>query len=436
VGDRRRGAALRLGAAVLAGLLVLSGCAAGGGAPGAVTLTLLTHYANDPLKSGLQEMVDEWNASHPRVQVATQAVRYEDLLQTMTVRQAAGRGADIVQPYGLWAGQLARAGVLRPAPDAVAEEIRRDYSPAALGASSADGTVLGYPTEVQTYGLFYNRKILADAGVAAPPRTWAELEDVAVRTTERDQYGNVLVNGFGFTRGQDSSVVHPVLALLQAAGGSLLTRAGDRAAIDSSAGRAVLDLQHRLIARGAVDPAANVQKAFPADRVAMTINAGWWLGSLESTMGEDYRDVGVVPVPGPELGDRGSLAYGYFMGVNSQSEHPDEAWEFLRWLNAERAAPVDGGAQVSRMSDFQFSLGTVPARAADATVLFAGNTDPNKDPFHEALSYAMPEPNMRGGQKVKSLLQKNIEAMWTGQQSVSETLATATRQIDHELDAP
>lgn len=102
-----------LAVAVLALCLGLSGCSGGPptGPNGEVILTLLTHYGNDPLKAGLQKLVDEWNAS-PDVQVRTQAVAFEDLQATVTVRQVGGRGADIMNLYALWGGQAADANVL------------------------------------------------------------------------------------------------------------------------------------------------------------------------------------------------------------------------------------------------------------------------------------------------------------------------------------
>ncbi|GAA3290063.1 hypothetical protein GCM10020295_03430 [Streptomyces cinereospinus] len=163
----RRHFALALPSALLA-----SGCAAphrGTGRPGdPIVLTLLSHYANGVLKQALQGPVDEWNATHDRVKVQTKAVEFTDLLTTVMVRQAAGLGADILHPYCLWNGQLVQAGVLRPAPPGHAGEITRGYGEAAVDAASVGGRVYGYPTEVQTYALYYNKRLLREAGVDGP----------------------------------------------------------------------------------------------------------------------------------------------------------------------------------------------------------------------------------------------------------------------------
>ncbi|WP_369249501.1 ABC transporter substrate-binding protein [Streptomyces sp. R41] len=434
-GLSRRHFALALPSALLA-----SGCAAphqGTGRPGdPIVLTLLSHYASGELKEALQGPVDEWNATHDRVKVRTKAVEFTDLLTTFMVRQAAGQGADIIQPYCLWNGQLVQAGVLRPAPSEHAEEITRGYGEAAVGASSVGGKVYGYPTEVQTYALYYNKRLLREAGIDGPPRTWRELEEAAYRTARRDPYGNTLVQGFGLSTFDDSTTVGQTLALLNAAGGRFVSANGRRTAIDSPAGRAVLDLEHRFVAKGASDPGVNVYKAFASGQVAMVVSAGWWTANLKALMGKDYGDVGVAPVPVPEADDqRATLSTGFMLGVNTASEHPREAWEFLRWLNTEKVSVKSPrkGAAATRMSSLQVSVGSLTGRADDMRTLLGEGGDPNLRPFLDALAYAVPEPNVPGAQQAKSLLRKNIEALWTGQQSVDEALRTTRRQVDQEV---
>ncbi|MGW3111421.1 ABC transporter substrate-binding protein [Streptomyces sp. NPDC001091] len=436
-GSRRPGGLSRRRFALALPTALLAGCAGprqGTGRPGdPIVLTLLSHYASGELKAALRRPVDEWNATHDRVKVRTKAVEFNDLLTTFMVRQAAGQGADILQPYCLWNGQLVRAGVLRPAPPEDAAAIRRGYGAAAVGSSSVGGEVYGYPTEAQTYALYYNRRLLREAGITRPPRTWRELEDYAYRTTRRDRYGNTLVQGFGLSTYDDSTTVGQTLALLNAAGGTFVSEDGRSTAIDSPAGRAVLDLEHRLVSRGASAPGVNVYKAFQSGQVAMVISAGWWTGSLKAQMGDAYRDVGVAPLPVPKLGDeRATLATGFMLGVNTSSRHPREAWEFLRWLNTERAS-VREGATATRMSALQVSVGSLTGRADDMRALLGAGGDPNLRPFLDALEYAVPEPNVPGAQQAKSLLRKNIEALWTGQQSVEGALRTIRRQVDQEV---
>jgi multiple sugar transport system substrate-binding protein len=85
------------------------------------------------------------------------------------------------------------------------------------------------------------------------------------------------------------------------------------------------------------------------------------------------------------------------------------------------------------MSSLQVSVGSLTGRADDMRTLLSEGSDPNLRPFLDALAYAVPEPNVPGAQQAKSLLRKNIEALWTGQQSVDESLRTIRRQVDQEV---
>lgn len=450
-GTSRRRFALGMAGAAL-GTVGASGALAGCGAPGGggsgrpgdpIELTVLTHYGTEPLKSGFEALLDEWNATHDRVKVRPVVVKFPDLLTTSMVRQTAGQGADIIHPYALWAGQLAQAEVLQPVPKDLAADIRREFTQPAVDAASVDGTLYGYPTEMQTYALYYNRRLLREAGVERAPRTWPELERAAYTAARRDRHGNALVQGFGLSTIEDATVVGQTLALLAARGESFLSPDGSRSTIDSPAARAVLDLEVQMIERGAADPGINLRAAFPSGQVAMCIDAGWWTGSLKAAMGEDYRDVGVLPVPPLDPQRPGTIATAFLMGVNADSRHPEEAWEFLRWLNSERTsvplpAPDEESAEekrvtATRMGAFQTSVGSMTGRTDDMRALLDEDGDPNVTPFLSALEYALPEPNGPHAQQVKSTLRKNLESAWSGQRSATGALRTAHRQIEQLL---
>jgi multiple sugar transport system substrate-binding protein len=77
-----------------AATLILSACGGTGGSGsdnGKVTLTFLSHYGDEPLKSGISKLIDEWNSSHPDIQVKQQTVSFDDLLTTLNVPLPASR---------------------------------------------------------------------------------------------------------------------------------------------------------------------------------------------------------------------------------------------------------------------------------------------------------------------------------------------------------
>jgi len=414
--------------AVVLGLLATGAACSGGEGSGddggKVQLTLLSHYGSDPAKGGLDKMIAQWNQENPDIQVKSEVVKFDDLLTTMTVRQTGGRGADIVSAYGLWGGQLQKANVLAKVPDDVAKSIKSSYSPAALGAVTTGDTLLGYPTELNTYVLFYNKKILAAAGVTKPPATWAELQDVAQKVVKRDAKGNIQVEGLSLIQDGDNKSVHPFLSLLDAGGGKFLGPDGT-AQFDNTEGKAALKLEADLAAAKATNTSVSPTKQFRSGGVAMAIQAGWWVGSLKTQMAAKYAsDVGVAPIPGPTAGSKGSLAYGFFMGVNQRSKHADEAWKFLAWLNDHKS---DSG--VTGMGQYLADMGLIPPRTSDLTTLKKSLDDPNLVPIYDAASYAMPEPNQPGAYEAKTALHNSIMTVLANGKSPDEALAQAAKAV-------
>jgi multiple sugar transport system substrate-binding protein len=427
----RRGRTARFALIAGAAALILSACGTGGGSGsdnGKVTLTFLSHYGDEPMKGGISKLIGEWNSSHPDIQVKQQTVKFDDLLTTLNVRQTGGRGADILSSYALWGGQLAANGVLDKPPADVASDIASNYSKAAAAAvTSGTGQVFGYPTEFNTYVLFYNKKLLADAGYTKPPSDWAQLKEIAEKTTKKDSSGNYKVEGLSLIQDGDNQTAHPFLSLLNATGSTFLN-AGGGSAMDDKA-KSVMQLESELAKSGATTTSIMPTKNFPTNGVAMAIQAGWWIGSLKTQMKGAYTNVGTAPVPGPQAGQKGSLAYAFFTGVNARSKHKQQAWQFLTWLNSNKNK--DG---VTEMGDFLATNGLIPPRKADADVLGAKlqAADPNLTPIYEAANYAMAESNAANGYKAKTSLHNALNDILVNHAPVDRTFNSVVAEINRK----
>ncbi|MBO4237239.1 ABC transporter substrate-binding protein [Pseudonocardia alni] len=192
----------RITAAVVTVLaLLLAGCGAGSRTP-AATATLVPCAFPPPAQS-LDVRVLAYNSSavDPFTNTMVRScsrdgvtLRHEPIDfagQTQkTIATLSGRYGtyDIVETYGLVVPQFASTGKLRPLDDLVAR-YREEYgldrlSPEMLAALSYDGKLYGLPTMAQPFTLVYRRDVFDRLGLA-PPRTFAELREVAARV-QRD----------------------------------------------------------------------------------------------------------------------------------------------------------------------------------------------------------------------------------------------------------
>lgn len=110
-----------------------------------------------------------------------------------------------------------------------AERIRADFvDTVAKDVVASDGAILGLPLSVDSLALYYNRDILASAGVAQAPATWQDFSVLVPKLTQVDNQDNIIQAAAGI--GVGSNVRHGVdlLALLILQNGSAVIDSGGR----------------------------------------------------------------------------------------------------------------------------------------------------------------------------------------------------------------
>lgn len=402
--------------------------AAGPASAEPVTLVVLTHWGEESVLKAMQAKIDQYQQLHPNVTIDYQTVPFDQLLTKIISGRTAGITPDVYHFYNLWLPEFVIGGMLAEPPDEILADIRANYSSGTIDAVSAGGKIWGYPTEINTYQLIYNKRALAEAGFDSPPATWDELKEMAAALTQRDANGQVIQGGFGVITGWDSGVVHPFLSLLWSNGGQYIDVENARSRFNDEKGLETLQLYMDMIESGAIDLGINALSDFPSGKVAMTIMANWWRATLRQSFVDGYENVGVAPIPHTPGNDSTTLQYNWLFGVDSNSRQQEEAWRFVRWMNTPSAA-----GELTPIGDFLFNaLGAIPSRTSDQEVL-AEELDHFLKPFVESTASAIPEPVVAGGQEVKTKLQTEIEAAWFGQKTPQEALDAAAAEADQIL---
>ncbi|MFC1419396.1 ABC transporter substrate-binding protein [Streptacidiphilus cavernicola] len=167
---RRRTAVLLLSGTVTAAMTGLTGCGASGASAGEPTVSVWSWRAQDaPVWKTVQ---DDLARQGVKVRINFRAISptsYDSVLQTA---MNGGAGPDVFYDRaGEGTDKYAAAGMTAAIDGKVDTSA---ISKAALAGAQYQGKTYGVPFAVQTMGLFYNKKILADHGVAVP-QTWAGL---------------------------------------------------------------------------------------------------------------------------------------------------------------------------------------------------------------------------------------------------------------------
>jgi multiple sugar transport system substrate-binding protein len=397
--------------------------------PAPVKLVVLTHWGEESVLKPMQARLDEYMELHPNVTIEYQTVTFDQLLTKITTARAAGISPDVYHFYNLWMPEFVKGGMMAVPPEEVVADIRANYGAGSIEAVTYAGQIWGYPTEINTYQLIYNKKILEEAGYDRPPETWDELKEMACNISEVDAGGTVTRAGFLVIPGWDSGVVHPFLSLLWSNGGEYLDAEGTKALFDSPEGLETLQLYMDMIEDKCADPAISWGD-FPNSKGGMVIMANWWQATLKDTFQDGYENVGVAPIPvGPSGESTATLQYNWLFGVDNGSKYRDEAWKLVEWLNT----PATAG-EASPIGDFLTSaLGAIPSRVPDQEAL-ADRYDDFLQAFVDLAAVARPEPVVLGGQEVKTTLQTEIESAWYDQKSVEQALADAAEEANRILE--
>ncbi|MCL4426384.1 MAG: sugar ABC transporter substrate-binding protein [Firmicutes bacterium] len=393
-----------------------------------VTIRVATHWGQDYSVEELMPYIAEYQKLNPNVEIKYEAVPFGEYFKKVQVSHLSGDAPDIYHVYSLWGVQLSRSGVIAEAPQDVVDFTKKEYAPAALAGANFDGKIWGIPTEIDDYQLYYNKKLLADAGYKEPPKTLEELYTMAKKITKLKPDGTIDVAGISFMKGWESAYVHPFMSLVLSNGGRFLTDDGKKAAFNSPEGVEALEFEGKLFKEKITDPSLDYEKLFPVDKAAFVIMAPYWKNGLKKTMGEKFSNVGIAPIPVGKSGKPNTTGYTWFFAVDKNSKVKEEAWKFLLWLNGAKSA----SDKTSRIGTYLTTLGVIPGRLGDQEAQ-PGLQDGFSKPFVEALKYTTVEPNLPMGQEIKTELARQIEEVWYGRKTAKAALDDAAAKVNEIL---
>ncbi|MFD1936312.1 extracellular solute-binding protein [Nonomuraea mangrovi] len=419
---------MRVAAVSAAVAVVAAGCGGGAEGPKTTKISFLTHWGPDQVKA-LEAAAQAFQKQNPGITVDIRAVPFGNLLSTLRTQGASPNGPTIASVYDLWLPELVRDGLAGNMPADAETELAANWPKNLIEGVTKQGGPRGYPNEVDLYALNYNKKLLKEAGVAAPPKTWAELEEAAAKLSKDGR------QGFGVITSWPAGVVHPWLSLVNSNGGRLLDGAVPK--LDDPKTVAAAQLYARLVKSGATQPKMSNANAnttgpyldnFVNGRTGMIIMANWWQGALKEAMGERYQDVGVAPVPvGPDGGGSAPVSYSWLTIVNGKADQARQqaAWKFLTYLNGKDS----GKNGSSAMGDILTSMGILPSRTGDLEAHRAELSDPFLSAYVAELANAVPFPAVLGGEAMSQAVQKHVENVVFGKETPEAAMSAAQREV-------
>jgi multiple sugar transport system substrate-binding protein len=400
-------------------------------------ISYLTHWGPEQVAQ-LEAAATAFTAANPGIEIEVRSVPFGDLLSTIRTQAASPSGPTISSIYNLWLPELVKEGVAVAAPADVVADVEANWPSSAVDGASVDGTLYGYPNEINTYALNYNKRLFSEAGIAEPPKTWDELVDAAKKLTKKDG-DTITQQGIGLINSWAAGVVHPYLSMTLSDGGNIVD--GTTPTLDSAANMETMKLYERLVKElGVTDPSLGTANAtttgpfldnFTSGKTGMIIMANWWQSSLKAAMGDSFADIATAPIPvGPNGEKAVPVSYEWLTTVNAKADPAAQAaaWKFLTFLHAE-----DSGATGSGMGEILIGMGIIPSRTSDTTAFADQLSDPFLKTYVDSLADAAPFPVILGGQELTEMLQKKLEAIEFGELTADQAASEAQTEAEQIL---
>jgi multiple sugar transport system substrate-binding protein len=331
---------LRMSGAGLAGaaLLGASGCGGGGGGSGNITFSM---GPDDPNKT-YTKLIDKFNKQHKgEFQVVHREMPadtglYFDKLRTEF--QAGGGGIDVIGGDVIWPIQFAAQGWVQDLSDNFPASEQNKFLPAPINASIYEDGIFAVPW-FEDAGLLYSRSdLLEQTGYSAPPETWDELKEMALKISQ----DTGTPNGFVFQGKNYEGGVCDALEYIRTHGGDVLSDVtSGEVVIDSPEAAAGLETYNSMITDGVAPKAvANYDETTsePVFGNGEAVFLRTWPGMYGDLGSGTYKikqeQVEVSPIPVAPGNQSSSTLGGWTFMINAQTDLPDEAWEFVKFMTS------------------------------------------------------------------------------------------------------
>lgn len=151
----------------------------------------------------LQGLVDEFEAANPDVSVEIVSLPWGSAFEKLATMVAGGDIPDVVEMPDTWAALYAGSDQLISLTDHVSGwEHAGTLTEKTVAMGSQAGDLYMIPYGFYLRAMFYNKKLLAEAGIENPPGTMEEFMAAAAAVSELDgKYGYCLRGGPGGTNG-------------------------------------------------------------------------------------------------------------------------------------------------------------------------------------------------------------------------------------------
>ncbi len=424
--------------AALSAACLLAGC---GGAPGGgtaqspafrpVDATAAVFWDRQITEIGelLRQLVDEFNAARPGLPVKLEhAGDYPDIFRKVSASIQAGVLPAMAVSYPNMTSEYipTRAPldlgplISDPKTGLTAAELD-DYFPAALAPNRYEdfgGKMYSFPLSKSILMLYFNRRVLAKAGLAAPPATWNEFLDQCrkIKAATGKPAHAISV---------DPSTVD---AMIFSRGGEVIR--GHETLFDAPQSVAVFEFYATLAREGLayqITPGTyQDNEALAKDEIAFTFRTSASRTDIMLLMDKDKTRWGLARIPQLDPAHPATVLFGPNVTLfNTTEEQKAAAWAFVKWFTTPEIS-----------ARWAMGTGYLPVRKSamerPEMKKFFDEWECNRAAF-DCLDFARGEPNTNGWQQVRDIISRTLSEVLSGSREPADAARLLKRDADEAL---
>ncbi|MFC4035414.1 ABC transporter substrate-binding protein [Streptomyces polygonati] len=298
----------------------------------------------------INDNVARFEQAHPNIHVKVQANITDDKIN-QALRTGGDKAPDVVSSFTTDnVGQFCSSGAMADLAPFLAKD---GIDPAAtfpkpmLEYTQFQGKRCTLPLLGDAYGLYYNKKEFAAAGIAAPPKTLSEFKQDALKLTKSTGGSYSQLGFMPDFHGYESTPGH-----FAAQWGVQYFDANGRSQISTDPGFAsMFHWQQDMVKslggftklekyRNTFGDEFGAKNPLQTGQVAMGIDGEWRLGMAKDA---GMNDLGVAPFPVPDdqasTYGKGYLS-GTIIGISNQSAKKNAAWQLVKFMTTDTDAVV------------------------------------------------------------------------------------------------
>ncbi len=310
----------------------------------------LTYWASDQGSS----IQDDYTVLNPELQkfqqqtgikVKLDVIGWPDLLNRILAATTSGQGPDVVNIGNTWSASLQATGAFVPFTDQTFNQIggKSRFLSSAIGSTGEVGKPpTAAPLYSLAYGLYYNKKLFAAAGITSPPVTWDQLVADGKKLTKGGTYGLAIEGG------SIPENIHHAFVLAKQHGGDFFDAAGTPTFTSPGAVAGVTQFVNFMATDHIVSPgdAQYDQNQSLADFATGKAAMLMWqaAGKALQAHGMKATDYGVAPIPvqsgTPGASNPNSMVAGINIAVFKNTPNLSGALKFVNFMTSDAEAKV------------------------------------------------------------------------------------------------